>query len=159
MKRTRSSSVLVLAELGAEWPRWLPELMADKFRCVLAQEAGATLPGLGDRAVGSLPPLAAQAPVTTLVLLCNQRADATQLAERRELARRLAARLPGKHKCTLLLSAPRDCGDASRQALFALTAELQRDRWPGNVSLQVRIEEEAASRPISRSVLPRARVA
>jgi hypothetical protein len=150
---------MVLAELGGEWPQWLAALMADKFRCVLAQEAGAALPSLVDRALGSLPQLAGQAPVTTLVVLCNQRTDATQLADRRDLARRLAARLASKHKCSVVLSAPRDCGEPARQALFALTTELQRERWPLNVSLQVRIEEEAASRPVSRSVVPRARVA
>lgn len=121
--------MLIAVELGAEWPRWMSELVRKSPRRIVAQDEGEASPSFAARVAQVAHALSASgARLGSAVVLCNERADAIQDAARRELARQLSPELAGRGR--LVLTAPERAGERLQEALKALARDVDSDAKP-----------------------------
>lgn len=116
--------MLIVVELGGEWPSWL----ADSFggtRKVCSEEPEETPAAFAARiseAIRSAEGLQAA------VLLCNERADPAQIQARRGTVAALAAALVSGNANKLFIGAPARSGERLRASLGAIADEVGRAR-------------------------------
>jgi hypothetical protein len=116
--------VLIAVELGAEWPRWMSELVRKSPRRVVTQDEGEAAASFSLRVAEVAHALAGSgARLGSAVVLCNERADPSQDAARRELARQVLPELGGRGR--LVLTAPERAGARLQEALKALARDVE----------------------------------
>jgi hypothetical protein len=141
--------VLIAVELGAEWPRWMSDLVRQSPRRVVSQEEGEEPLGFAERACRLADALAGGPGLGSAVVLCNERTDQAQDTARRRLAAKL---LPGLGKAgRLVLTSSAHASEPLRKALNTLA----RDVEGGRTAPVVRFGE----RTVAKRAAPRRRVA
>ena len=123
MSQAAHNPVLIAVELGAEWPRWMSELVRKSPRRVISQEEGEEPQGFAERAARVAAALAEGGGLGSAVVLCNERTDGKQDAARRRLAASLLPELRGRGKLTLTGSA--QASEPLRDALMTLAREVE----------------------------------
>jgi hypothetical protein len=159
-KRKSSGGVLIVVELGADWPS-LPELREPAAgRRVLAQEEGESPVAFGARVADQLDTLFARGvPLETAVVACNERLDDAAQRARTELGRTALGAMARHRSGSLLFAASARQSGRLRHALSALVTELG-DEWErAQVTAKVRFGDEPAapssSAPAVRVSAPR----
>lgn len=156
-KKINGSGLLVVVELGSEWPGLM---QADaSARRVVTQVEGETPARFAERVAESLEGLFGRGiKLSTVSVACNERVDDAADAARRKLCG-LALGAMAKHRAgrLYLTASPRSSGRL-RHALSALAQGLSGE-W-GSAGLEVSVEfgEESRSSPVA-SGAPAARVA
>ena len=85
LRKNVKSGVLVIVELGAEWPSWVSELAG--FRRVLTQEEGEAPEAFAARARSTERSLFPKSVAEkSVALLCNERTDAAAMTSRVAMA-------------------------------------------------------------------------
>ncbi len=153
-KRKSSGGVLIVVELGAEWPSLAEIRDPAGGRCVLAQEEGESPSGFAARVGEQLDGLFARGvPLTTAVVACNERLDESARRARSELARSAMGVMAKQRSGSLLLSASERSSGRLRHALSLLAAELGGEWQRAEVVATVRFgDEPAAATPSDMSV-------
>jgi hypothetical protein len=148
-KPTSSAGLLIVLELGAEWPSALPaELSAalpNGARRVLAQEESESPAAFAARVGAQLDGLFARgAPLGSAVIACSERLDHSARSARADLARAAAGAMAGGAGGCLLLSASDRNQGRSRAALSALESDLRAEWQSAAVELTLRFANESA---------------
>jgi hypothetical protein len=155
-KRKSSGGVLIVVELGAEWPSLAELREPASGRRVLAQEEGESPSGFVARVGEQLDGLFARgAPMTTAVVACNERLDESAKRARSELARTAMGLMAKERSGSLLLSASSRSSGRLRHALSSLASELGGEWQRAAVLATVRFGDEpmtATSSDMSVSV-------
>lgn len=140
--------VLIAVELGAEWPRWMSDLVRKSPRRVVSQEEGEEPLGFAERAARVAEALAGGAGLGSAVVLCNERTDPKQDSARRRLAASLLPGLRGRGR--LVLTGSPEASESLLKALKALAREVE----GGSHAPVLRFSERAGSarRAARRSV-------
>jgi hypothetical protein len=123
MTREAQNAVLIAVELGAEWPRWMSDLVRKSPRRVVSQEEGEEPQGFAERASRVAQVLGAGSGLGSAVVLCNERTDEKQDSARRRLAASLLPGLRGRGK--LVLTGSAHASEPLRNALKALAREVE----------------------------------
>lgn len=123
MSQAAHNPVLIAVELGAEWPRWMSDLVRKSPRRVVSQEEGEEPQGFAERAARVAAALAEGRALGSAVVLCNERTDGKQDLARRLLAASLLPELRGKGK--LVLTASPLASEPLRDRLTALAREVE----------------------------------
>lgn len=118
--------VLIAVELGAEWPRWMSDLVRQSPRRVISQEEGEEPLGFADRACRLAETLSDGKGLASAVVLCNERTDETQDAARRRLAAKLLPDLRAQGRLVLTSSA--HASEPLRKALKAVARDVEGGR-------------------------------
>ncbi|MFO7181343.1 MAG: hypothetical protein DIU78_021755 [Pseudomonadota bacterium] len=156
MKREQSSRVVIVVELGGEWPPWISESADGPERRVVAEREGEPPEALCERLGSVLETLARDdARLKSAIVVTNQRTDARQMARRRALLEALGA-AADKRTREIVLAPPTEASPALRQALGALAADVAR---PGGPRIHVGNGDGTASRPFATTPLGVAHVA
>ncbi len=132
--RKPMAGVLVLVELGAEWPFWVGNTSGKAGRRVLAQEEGETPEAFASRVAEHLGTMfTRRLPLELSVLACNERCDERAMSARNRLCQALLSGRGGSapdrhaqgqgHETELLLTASGRTGRV-RHALSALATDL-----------------------------------
>lgn len=153
-KRKSSGGVLIVVELGADWPSF-PESREPAARRVLAQEEGEGPAAFSARVADQLDGLFARGvALTTAVLACNERLDEAAQRARADLARTALGAMARRQSGSLLLTASERQSGRLRHALSALVGELG-DEWQrARVTAKVRFGEEHAAQRASDTAIP-----
>jgi hypothetical protein len=121
LRKNVKSGVLVVVELGAEWPSWVSDIAG--FRRVLTQEEGEAPEAFAARARRTerslFPRSVAQ---KTLALLCNERTDAAAMTSRVAVAAHVLDGRDGSGRA--LFAANASSSGRLRHALSSAVAEL-----------------------------------
>ncbi len=143
-KRKSPGGVLIVVELGAEWPS-LPEVRQQAAgRRVLAQAEGERPGDFGARLAEQLDGLFARGvPLTTAVLACNERLDDAAQRGRAELARAALGAMAKQRAGALVISTSARGGERMSQPLSALASELEKEWQRADVRVAVRSGEVA----------------
>ena len=158
-KRKSASGVLIVVELGADWPSFTQALKpaVAAGRRVLAQEEGESPALFGSRVAEQLDTLFARGvPLATAVIACNERLDDAARGARAELARSVMGVMARERAGALLLSASDTNSDRLRQALSSLAAELGAEWQRAGVRASVRDEPSGSAAAGPRSERSRA---
>jgi hypothetical protein len=115
--------VLIAVELGAEWPRWMSDLVRKSPRRVVSQEEGEEPQGFAERTSRIAAALAEGAGLGSAVVLCNERTDSKQDQARRSLTRSLLPEL--RERGRLVLTGSAQASEPLRNALKTLARELE----------------------------------
>jgi hypothetical protein len=146
-------ATLVVIEYGASWPRWLSPAHSGDLAVVAQHYEG--LPSDLVTQVASRVTRLSQAywQVDEVILVANGRADQDATAARSVLARGLLAHLKSSGGCHLTLSVSEALGRRAMHELTTLAAALEPVALASELSLCVRIGEEAPvySRPAPSS--------
>jgi hypothetical protein len=159
-KRTNGSGLLIVVELGAEWP---DSMKADAaIRRVIAQLEGETPALFAERAASTVDQGftgRTGIQLATMALSCNERIDEAADAARRKLAG-LALGAMAKHKTgkVYLTASPRSSGRL-RHSLSALAQGLQQEWRTAGLEVSVEFGEEARSGPTAAPFVFTSRVA
>jgi hypothetical protein len=156
-KRKSSEGVLIVVELGADWPS-VPEAREPAAgRRVLAQEEGESPAAFGARVADQLDgSFARGVQLATAVVACNERLDDAAQRARADVARTAMGAMAKYGAGSLLLAASERSSGRLRHALSPLASELC-DEWQrAGVRACVRFGEERAA-PQSSAVATRAR--
>lgn len=137
MSQAAHNPVLIAVELGAEWPRWMSDLVRKSPRRVVSQEEGEEPQGFAERAARVAAALAEGRGLGSAVVLCNERTDGKQDAARRLLAARLLPELRGRK---LVLTASALSSEPLRDRLTVLAREVE----AGQNAPVLRFGEQAA---------------
>ncbi len=146
-KQTHGSGLLVVVELGGEWPSYL-EQAGTAGRRVLAQVEGESPAAFSERVVQGLEGLFGRGVrLSTLALACNERLDHAASAARRKLAS-LSMGAMAKHKSgrVCLTASPRSSGRL-RHALSALAQDLAQEWLGSGLEASVEFGDESRSAP------------
>jgi hypothetical protein len=124
-KQVSSNGLLIVVELGAEWPSWLQAELVAPTRRVFAQEESESCAGfarrVGEQLDGSF---ARGVSLGNALIVCSERLDDAACAARSELARAAAGALArGTGGAVQLIAADRNEG-RSRAPLAKLEREL-----------------------------------
>lgn len=143
----QASGVLVLMELGAEWPGIT---LSDGARRVLSQLDGETPAQFAARAAGQLDSLFGRGiPLGKLVLACNERIDAQAETARRKLSGLALGAMAKQKTGKVCLTASERSSARLRQALTSLSQGLF-DEWR-TAGLEVKVvvgpEQATAKQP------------
>jgi hypothetical protein len=149
-KSTSSAGLLIVVELGAEWPS---SVQAELFsagpsggRRVLAQEESESPAAFVARVGAQLDGLFARgASLGSAVLACNERLDESALHARAQLARAAAFAMARGIGGRLLLTACDRNQGRSHAALTAFEQELRVEWQSAAVELQLRFANEAVA--------------
>jgi hypothetical protein len=160
-KRKSSGGVLIVVELGAEWPS-LPESREPAAgRRVLAQEEGEGPAAFVARVAQQIDGLFARGvPLTTAVVACNERLDDTAQRARAELSRSAMGSMAKARSGSLLLAASDRSSGRLRHALSSLASELGSEWQRAQVAAKVRFgdaETESAPSDISTPISTQSR--
>ncbi|HEV8547408.1 MAG TPA: hypothetical protein VGQ57_00245 [Polyangiaceae bacterium] len=147
-------ATLVVIEYGASWPRWLnPSQTGDL--AVVAQHYEGLPTDLVAQVANRVTRLSqASWQVDEVVLVVNGRSDPDSVAARSVLARGLLAHLKSASGCQLSLCASEALGRRATHELTALAAALEPVALASELTLAVRVGEDAPvfSRPALSSV-------
>lgn len=145
MQKPISSGLLMVVELGAEWPSTAHSELVASGRRVFAQEESEAPAAFAARVAEQLDGLFARGvALGSALIACSERLDAPARGARAELARALAGALArGTGGLLLLTAADRNEG-RSRPALLALQAELAAEWQSAAVETRLRFGDEAA---------------
>jgi hypothetical protein len=155
MQKPISSGLLMVVELGAEWPSAVQaELAASSLRVVAQEESeapaafamrvGEQLEGLFVRGLA----------LHSAVIACSERLDEAASRARADLARALASALSrGTGGLLLLTAADRNAG-RSHAALTALQQDLAREWQSAAIETQLRFGDEVAPMTSSPEAQP-----
>lgn len=160
IKAKSSGGVLIVVELGAEWPSLLELQEPAGGRRVLAQAEGETPSAFVARVGVQLDGLFARGvPMTTAVVACNERLDDSARQARGELARTAMGSMAEARSGSLLLSASERSSGRLRHALSLLASELESEWQRAGVVAKVRFGDErpAPTSPDMPVPAPRAR--
>jgi hypothetical protein len=150
-KRKSCGGLLIVVELGADWPTLAELGERAAGRRVLAQEEGETPGQFAARVASQVDRLFGRGVLlTTAVVACNERLDPNAARARAELAR-TALGIMAKRTGTLLLSASERSSGRLRHALSSLAAELTREWQRAEVVASVHFGEDPAG-PASADV-------
>jgi len=145
-KRKSSGGVLIVVELGAEWPALAEIREPAGGRRVLAQEEGESPSGFVARVGEQLDGLFARGlPMTTAVVACNERLDESAQRARSELARTAMGAMAKQRSGSLLLAASERSSGRLRHALSSLAAELGGEWQRAEVVASVRFGDETVA--------------
>ncbi len=148
-KPTSSAGLLIVVELGAEWPSVLQaELssVAPSGARVLAQEESESPAAFAARVGAELAGLFARgASLGSAVIACSERLDDSARSARADLARAAAAVMAGGTGGRLLLTASDRNQGRSRAALTTLESELRAEWQSAAVELRLRFANDAAT--------------
>lgn len=123
-QRKGMTSVLILVELGAEWPSWVEAVAARTGRRVIAQEEGESPEAFAERVGEQVNHrVAKRVPMELAVLACNERCDDRAMAARVKLGQSVVGALTTRRTFRLLFTASGRSGRV-RHALSALSADL-----------------------------------
>jgi hypothetical protein len=139
-RRNLKSGVLVVVELGAEWPAWVSELTG--FRRVLTQEEGEAPEAFAARArriERSLFPRAVAK--KTLALLCNERTDAAAMTSRAAVVSHMLGGRDGAGQAFVAANAR--AGGRLRSALATAVTELAQSHG-GRVAVRFESDRDAS---------------
>ncbi len=157
-KRKSSIGLLIVVELGAEWPALSEMREPVAARRVLAQEEGESPSAFTARVADGLDALFARGvTLGTAVLACNERLDATAERARSELARTVMGAMAKEQSGSLLFTASERGSGRLRHALSALASELGSEWQRARVLAKVRFGDERttpASSDIGASARP-----
>ncbi|HTA94385.1 MAG TPA: hypothetical protein VK745_32615 [Polyangiaceae bacterium] len=154
-KRKSSGGVLIVVELGADWPS-LPESREPAAgRRVLAQQEGESPAAFGARVADQLDSLFTRGvPLATAVIACNERLDEAAQRARADLARTAMGSMARRQSGSLLLTASERQSGRLRHALSALVGELG-DEWQrARVTAKLRFGEEQLAQRASDMAIP-----
>jgi hypothetical protein len=124
-KRKPISGILVLVELGAEWPAWVQSLAASGRR-VFSQVEGESPDAFGDRVAEEVSRFGERGvPLKVATVACNERCDDAAMLARSKMGSAILSALVHKHPrdARLFLSASARSGRV-RHALSTLASEL-----------------------------------
>jgi hypothetical protein len=151
--------VLIVVELGADWPSLAEVREPAAARRVLAQAEGESPSGFVVRLAAVLDGLFARgAAMTTAVVACNERLDEPAQRARAELARTALGAMAKERAGGLVLCASDRSSGRLRHALSALASELGSEWQRAGVSSKVRFGDEQPA-PMSPEVSASAAVA
>jgi hypothetical protein len=141
--------VLVAAELGCPWPKWLGELLQGSVRRVLSQMESESpsafterLLGIAKRELGSK--------LETVVVLCNERTDAAQQGARRKLLEALV-RSGARRRSQRFVIAARGESDECQRALAALSSGASNSA-PRKLELRFETSKPPQSAPTQHTI-------
>jgi hypothetical protein len=128
-KRKSSEGVLIVVELGADWPS-LPEVREPAAgRRVLAQAEGESPAAFGARVAEQIDRVFARGVLlATAIVACNERLDDAAQRARADLARTAMGVMARERAGKLLLSTSERSSGRLRHALSSLASELS-DEW------------------------------
>ena len=157
-KRPNGPGLLIVVELGGDWPSWA--LTDASARRVLAQAEGETPAVFADRVASSLDGLFGKGiKLTTVALACNERIDDSADAARRKLAG-LALGAMAKHQAgKVYLTASPHCSGRLRHSLSSLAQGLHQEWCTAGLEASVELGEERGSGPLAAPFVSTARVA
>lgn len=143
MQKPISSGLLMVVELGAEWPSAVQaELAASSLR-VVAQEESEAPAAFAARVSEQLEGLFARGiALHSAVLACSERLDEVARHARADVSRALASALSRSTAGLLLLAASDRNQGRSRAALAALQQDLAREWQSAAIETQVRFGDE-----------------
>jgi hypothetical protein len=147
-KPTSSAGLLIVVELGAEWPSVLQAELSSAApggaRRVLAQEESESPAAFAARVGAQLAGLFARgAALGGAVIACSERLDESARSARADLARAAAGAMAGGGR-VLLTASDRNQG-RSRSALSTLESELRAEWQSAAVELELRFANDAAA--------------
>ena len=125
-KRKTTTGILVLVELGAEWPSWVQSLAGGGGRRVVSQAEGESPDVFVDRVAEEISSLGARGvPLKVATVACNERCDDAAMQARGKMGTMLLSALVHKQArdARLFLSASGRSGRV-RHALSTLAGEL-----------------------------------
>jgi hypothetical protein len=145
-KRKSFAGVLIVVELGAEWPSLAETRDPASARRVLAQAEGESPAEFGARVAEQLDQLFGRGvPPTTAVVACNERLDLAAQRARSEVARLAMGAMAKLRSGSLLLCASDRNSGRSRHGLSSLASELGSEWQRANVTATVRFGDEPTS--------------
>ena len=148
--------MLIVVELGAEWPALAEMREPGGVRRVLAQDEGETPSAFVARVAEGLDGLFARGvTLGTAVVACNERLDANAERARSELSRAVMGVMAKDQNGSLLLSASERSSGRLRHALSTLASELCAEWKRARVLAKVRLGDERTV-PASSDILARA---
>ena len=143
MQKAISSGLLIVVELGAEWPSTAPAELVATSRRVFAQEESEAPAAFATRVAEQLDALFARGiSLGTAQLACNERLDAAAQSARAELARAIAGALARGTGGLLVLAASDRNEGRSRAALSALQRELAVEWQSAAIETKLRFGDE-----------------
>lgn len=141
LRKNVKSGVLVVVELGAEWPAWVSELSG--FRRVLTQEEGEAPEAFAARARRTERSLFPRGVAKkTLALLCNERTDSAAMTSRAAIVGHLLEGRGGAGQAFFAANA-RASGRV-RSALSSLVTDLGQAHG-GRVAVRFESDRDASS--------------
>ena len=142
-----TEGVLIVVELGAEWPRLTPSGSPKVLR-VLAQDELESPAAFAVRVGEPQNRLSARGTAFgSVIIACSERLDEHAHGARAELARSAAQALAGARGGLLLLSAADRNDGRSRQVLSAFAAGLATEWQSSGVAVVLRFGEEESVTP------------
>ena len=150
------TGVVIVVELGAEWPSLQETRQSAASRRVLAQTEAESPGAFAVRVAGQLDEwLARGVPLGTAVVACNERLDVSASTARSDISRAALGAMARRHEGTLLLTASERSGGRSRQGLSTLATELCGEWQRAGVRAAVRFGDDApgvaVAKPASKS--------
>jgi hypothetical protein len=143
MQKPISSGLLMVVELGAEWPGTSQAELVAAGRRVFAQEESETPMAFAARVGEQLDGLFARGmTLGSAVLACSERLDGVALGARADLARVVAGALARGSGGLLLLTASDRNDGRSRAALTALQCELATEWQSAAIETKLRFGDE-----------------
>jgi hypothetical protein len=157
-KRPNGSGLLIVVELGGDWPSWA--LAGAASRRVLAQIEGETPAVFADRVASSLDGLFGKGiKLATVALACNERVDDAANAARRKLGG-LTLGAMAKHRAgKVYLTAAHHSSGRLRHSLSSLAQDLHQEWSTAGLEASVEFGEELRSAPTAAPFAFTARVA
>lgn len=148
--------MLIVVELGAEWPALAEMREPGAVRRVLAQEEGEAPSAFMARVAEGLDGLFARGvTLGTAVVACNERLDASAERARADLSRAVMGVMAKDQNGSLLLSASERSSGRLRHALATLASELCAEWKRARVLAKVRFGDERTA-PASADSVARA---
>jgi hypothetical protein len=142
-RKASACGLLVVVELGGEWPAWLHEHAQAQGRRVVTQEEGETPSVFAERIADQLETLTMMGvPLSVAALACNERTDATALAARRQIARLFLGVMAKKKRGCMHLTAAQRSSVRLRQALTTLATDLNVEWKRSGLRTDVRFADE-----------------
>jgi hypothetical protein len=156
-KKMNSSGLLVVVELGGEWPGLMRADVAS--RRVLSQSEGESPGQFAERVASSLDGLFGPGvKLTTVALACNERVDAAADSARRKLCSLSLGAMTGRRGSRLYLTASARSSGRLHHTLSSLAQDLAAEWRSAGLEVSVEFGEESRS-SVNAAPAPSARVA
>lgn len=156
-KKTNSNGLLVVVELGGEWPGLMRSDVA--VRRVLSQSEGETPAQFAERVASSLDGLFGPGvKLTTVALACNERVDSAADSARRKLCGLSLGAMARQRGSRLYLTASARSSGRLHHALSGVARDLAAEWRTAGVEVSVEFGEQSRS-SVTAAPAPPARVA
>ena len=143
-KPNAPSGLLIVVELGAEWPSLEETRTPSAARRVLAQNELETPLAFAARVTSQLGELFARGvSLSTAVVACNERLDVSASDARTDIARAALGVMARAQGGTAFLTAPERSSGRLRQGLSSMVAQLGAEWQRSGVRAQVRFGDDA----------------